>query len=128
MSDAEKKTALELYAVRLARESYERDGATEIGKPYDLRVVIDGEERHVEVKGSTGTDLASVQLTQGEVVHAGRWQPTDLVVVDAIECWRDDAGGVHTSGGRLRAWRNWSPLPADLAPTHLRYSLPSKVS
>jgi hypothetical protein len=106
---------------------YTAEGASlieELGKPYDLRVIIGGVERHVEVKGSMGNDLATVQLTQGEVLHAARWQPTDLVVVDSIVCWRDQTGSVHTKGGELRIWRNWNPLATSLTPTHLRYELP----
>ena len=73
LSDVEKRTALERHAVRMAVEHYWAGGATqidELGKPYDLRVVLDGVERHVEVKGSMGVELATVQLTQGEVDHA----------------------------------------------------------
>lgn len=130
MSDAEMRSSIELYAVKLASDMYYSEGATEIielGKPYDLRVIVHEIERHVEVKGSTGKDLASVQLTQGEVVHAANWQPTDLVVVDGIKCWRDDDGHVLTSGGILRIWRDWQPLQANLAPTHHKYSLPDSV-
>lgn len=126
MADAEKRSALERHAVELARELYVAQGAThieELVKPYDLRVIVGGVERHIEVKGSMGADLASVLLTQGEVAHASSWQPTDLVVVDSIECWRDEAGDIRTSGGYVRQWLDWSPLEADLTPTQLRYGL-----
>ena len=69
----------------------------ELGKPYDLRVVIGGSERHVEVKGSVGHGLESVQLTQGEVDHARNYQPTDLFVVDGISAARDASGSVVTT-------------------------------
>jgi len=131
LADAEKRAALERHAVSAAVELYRRAGATRIderGKPFDLLVVLDGAERHVEVKGSSGVDLGSVQLTQGEVLHASDHQPTDLVVVDEIVCWRDAAGVVRTSGGRLRVWRDWKPDPASLTPTHLRYELPGRHS
>ncbi|MGX5770477.1 protein NO VEIN domain-containing protein [Microbacterium trichothecenolyticum] len=127
-SDAAKRTALELHAVRRAKAYYWAAGATEVeerGKPYDLRVVIGGVERHVEVKGSVGLGLASVQLTQGEVDHARIFQPTDLFVVDGITASRNDDGSVSTSGGVGRIWSNWSPEDRSLRPTHLRYSLPS---
>lgn len=85
LADAAVRVALERHAVQMAYEHYKRAGACEIealGKPFDLRVIIDGGERHVEVKGSMGVGLESVQLTQGEVDHARTWQPTDLFVVD----------------------------------------------
>lgn len=127
MSDAEKRTALEHHAVDMAKQYYLDAGATtieELGKPYDLRVILDGVERHVEVKGSVGTSLESVQLTQGEVDHANGWQPTDLFVVDSIICVRGDGGVVSTSGGVTRRWANWIPANSALRPTHLRYTLP----
>ncbi len=128
LSDAEMRSALERHAVDLAVAHYREQGATqieELGKPYDLRVVIGGDERHIEVKGSTGIEVGSVQLTQGEVLHAMSWAATDLVVVDSIDCWRDDSGVVRTSGGRMRVWSDWVPQQAHLVPTHLRYQLPA---
>ncbi len=127
MADAEKRSALERHAVEIAKQLYLDQGATRIeerGKPFDLVVVLRGVERHVEVKGSTGTDLGSVELTQGEVLHAEGWQPTDLVVVDGITCWRDASGTVQTAGGATRVWREWRPDQRSLTPTHLRYELP----
>ncbi len=128
MADAEKRMALERHSVQVAVEHYRMAGATEIeelGKPYDLRVVIEGVERHVEVKGSVGMDLQSVQLTQGEVDHARSYQPTDLFVVDGIAATLDDDGGVVTAGGTVRLWEGWAPDDRALRPTHLRYSLPT---
>lgn len=128
LADAEKRKALERHAVRLAIDHYRAAGATsieELGKPFDLRVMIDDVERHVEVKGSVGEDLGSVQLTQGEVDHARTYQPTDLFVVDGISATRTDDGEVETNGGVVRIWRDWTPSEKALRPTHLRYSLPS---
>jgi hypothetical protein len=127
LADAEKRKALERHAIHMAIEHYRAVGATEIeelGKPYDLRVLLGGEERHVEVKGSVGVALQSVQLTQGEVDHAGTYQPTDLFVVDGISAFRDAHGAVLTSGGVARIWSDWTPSDVALRPTHLRYTLP----
>ncbi|WP_052492797.1 protein NO VEIN domain-containing protein [Microbacterium sp. MEJ108Y] len=127
LRDAEKRSALEGHAVRLAIEHYRAAGATsieELGKPYDLRVMLNGVERHVEVKGSVGDELENVQLTQGEVVHARAYQPTDLFVVDGISASHDADGLVVTSGGRARLWSDWIPSERALRPTHLRYTLP----
>jgi hypothetical protein len=127
MSDALKRTALERHAVDLAIAFYWDAGATEIeelGKPFDLRVTLDGNERHVEVKGSTGVGIESVQLTQGEVDHAANWRPTDLFVVESIICLRGAGGAIRTSGGVVRHWTDWQPKAGSLRPTHLRYTLP----
>jgi len=127
-SDAALRSAIEAAAVRLAVAHYESIGATEIqelGRPYDLRVVIDGIERHVEVKGSTGNGVESVQLTQGEVDHARSWQPTDLFVVDELVVGPGETeGALAVSGGRVRLWEGWQPAESHLQPTHLRYTLP----
>lgn len=42
---------------------------TEVGKPYDLRALKDGDELHVEVKGSS-QPADDVELTINEVRHA----------------------------------------------------------
>ncbi len=127
ISDAAKREALERHAVNAATAHYQRAGATlieERGKPYDLRVVLDGVERHVEVKGSVGIGLGSVQLTQGEVDHAQTFQPTDLFVVEGIIAARGEGDTVTTTGGEERVWRDWKPDSRSLRPTHLRYQLP----
>lgn len=128
LSDAEKRVALERHSVGMAIAHYWAAGATsveELGKPYDLRVTIDGVDRHVEVKGSVGEELESVQLTQGEVDHARSYQPTDLFVVDGISATRDADGVIEASGGTVRIWSGWTPSERALRPTHLRYTLPT---
>jgi len=127
VTDAERRSAIERHAVEVAKAHYRRIGATEItelGKPYDLRLIVDGQERHIEVKGSTVPNIETVQLTQGEVVHARQWSATDLVVVDGIECGPGTDGALTTSGGTLRIFNGWSPAEQSLQPTHLRYKLP----
>lgn len=128
MSDAAKRVALEKHAVALAIDHYRRAGATHVeerGKPFDLLAVVDGVERHVEVKGSIGIGVNHVQLTQGEVDHARRFQPTDLFVVDQIQASLAEDGTVLASGGAVRIWSAWDPSEHALRPTHLRYTLPT---
>jgi hypothetical protein len=128
LANAARRTALERHAVRMAIEHYRAMGAAEVeelGKPYDLRVTVNGVERHVEVKGSIGLGIGSVQLTQGEVDHAWRHQPTDLFVVDGIIATGGVDGTIETSGGVVRIWSNWMPSNNSLRPTQLRYTLPS---
>lgn len=127
VADAELRKALERHAVARAIAHYRAQGADEIeelGKPYDLRVVLAGVERHVEVKGSVGVGIDSVQLTQGEVDHARAHQPTDLFVVEGIAAERAGDGEVKASGGVVRLWHDWLPVDSALRPTQLRYTLP----
>lgn len=127
MSDAAKRVALEKHAVARAIDHYRREGASHIeerGKPFDLLVVLNGVERHVEVKGTIGIGVEHVQLTQGEVDHANRHQPTDLFVVDEIHASYAEDGTVVTRGGEVRIWSGWTPSERSLRPTHLRYTLP----
>ncbi|BEH02747.1 hypothetical protein brsh051_20280 [Brooklawnia propionicigenes] len=127
IADATLRAAIEQHAVERAISHYKDYGATsieELGKPYDLKVVVGGVERHVEVKGSSGTGVESVQLTQGEVDHANSYRPTDLFIVDGIIVRREPGGGVTAVGGSVRLWADWAPAARSLRPTHLRYSLP----
>lgn len=128
MSDAAKRAALEKHALALAIDYYRSEGASHIeerGKPFDLLVVLNGVERHVEVKGSIGIGVEHVQLTQGEVDHANQYQPTDLFVVDEIHASYAADGAVVTKGGEVRIWAGWTPSERSLRATHLRYTLPS---
>lgn len=125
--DASLRSAIEARAVEQAIERYTALGATEIeerGKPYDLRVMLDGVERHVEVKGSIGNGIDSVLVTQGEVQHAHRWPNTDLFVVDGIVVEPRATAGYDVTGGDIRWWMNWTPTETSLHPTQLRYKLP----
>ncbi|MFD9703746.1 protein NO VEIN domain-containing protein [Lentzea sp. NPDC059081] len=125
LQDVALRLAVERYSVDMAKEHYLGLGATqidELGKPYDLRVLGIGPERHVEVKGSTSW-RAEIELTVNEVRHA-RNHPTDLVVVDRIHAVNDGLGGWDLSGGELRVWSDWSPEDDRLTPTRYCYTLP----
>ncbi|MCC5480838.1 DUF3883 domain-containing protein [Streptomyces barringtoniae] len=71
ISDPKKRKAVEEHAEQLATAHYELQGWTveKLGKPYDLRCTRGTEERHVEVKGTTGA-ATSVELTINEVLYA----------------------------------------------------------
>lgn len=125
IQDAQLRSAIERHAVEAAIDHYAKVGATEIvtlGKPYDIRLFLADEARHIEVKGSS-LSIDTVELTVNEVNHAQFHQPTDLVVVDCIEWSRAD-GEVTTSGGRLRVWSDWTPRSDDLSPRKFEYLLP----
>jgi hypothetical protein len=126
VQDPELRSAIENHAVDRAIEHYESLGATDfvkLGKPYDVRLTLNGDERHVEVKGSSLL-IETVELTINEVTHAETYQPTDLIVVDRIVCERGPDQKYKTSGGRLRIWWNWTPSKAHLSPRKFAYELP----
>jgi len=126
LRDTARKLAIERHAVARAIEHYQALGAQDIevlGKPYDLRVLVDGQEVHVEVKGSGG-ELTEILVTRNEVAHARSYARVELVVVDAIEWRRDASEQIVTSGGRLRHWASWRPTDASLTPVAFSHELP----
>lgn len=126
IADAILRGAIETHAVDLAMNHYRELGyaVTDVGatQSYDVLAIHEGEELHIEVKGSTGT-AAAVELTTNEVTHARAGIPTDLAVVDEIKWTRSDDGSIQTSGGRYRSWRNWQPAEEDLTASRYRYQL-----
>ncbi|MFF7008177.1 DUF3883 domain-containing protein [Streptomyces fimicarius] len=123
ISDPAKRKAIEMYAENMAKAHYEDLGWTvkRLGKPYDLHCTRDGEEKRVEVKGTTGS-AAKVHLTSNEVDHAREPQHTvDLYVVSDIKI----EGENHTaSGGRVLHFKDWFPAEEDLKPRNFEYRLP----
>ncbi len=130
IQDPELRSAVEGHAVAKAIQHYRRRGCKDwekLGKPYDIRLFLDGIERHVEVKGST-LEIETVELTINEVTHADDFQPTDLVVVDQIQWRRDALGKIKTTGGRIRVWTDWAPDEDALSARKFAYVLPPSVS
>ena len=77
------RSAIENHAVDVAIEHYGELGGSDfvkLGKPYDIRLTLDGAERHVEVKGSS-MRIDTVELTINEVTHSEAFQPTDLAEI-----------------------------------------------
>lgn len=124
--DPKLRAAIERRSLDVAREYYDSLNATdlvELGKPYDIRVVVGGVERHCEVKGSSML-IDTVELTINEVDHGKSYSPVDLVVVDGIEYSRNADGEVTAFGGTLRVWRDWTPEDEALRGMKYAYSLP----
>jgi Protein NO VEIN, C-terminal len=126
IADAARRAAVEQHAVDRAT-AHCREHAyqvTDVGtvECYDLRAVKNGEELHVEVKGSIGI-ADYVELTVNEVTHA-EGALTDLVVVDGIRLEQRPDGTFTTSGGRLRHWPSWQLAYSDLSPKRYQYRLP----
>ncbi len=123
ISDPKKRKAIELHAEDMAVAHYEAEGWTvdRLGKPYDLRCTRGTEERHVEVKGTTGAPT-SVELTINEVLHARDKETTvDLYVVSDITL---DTHTYATSGGEVSHYLDWEPAEQDLRPRRYEYRLP----
>ena len=130
IADSAVRTAIEKHAERMCADHYEALGYNVdfVGafRPYDMHLVhrTTGEERHVEVKGSSRS-AATVELTSGEVDHARTHQPTDLFVVADIE-WRLEGPRVEVSGGVAKKYVGWIPASADLTPVRFRCRVPKR--
>jgi hypothetical protein len=125
VSDPKKRKAIELHAEDVAVAHYEGEGwaVERLGKPYDLHCTRDGEERRVEVKGTTGA-ATSVDLTINEVKHARDPQNTvDLFVVSDIKVDMQ-TDQYNATGGRVLHLQNWAPAEEDLRPRSFEYRLP----
>jgi hypothetical protein len=126
--DPKLRAAIERRALDVALVYYEGLGgidATELGKPYDIAVTVDGIERHCEVKGSSML-IDAVELTINEVNHGRDYAHVDLIVVDGIDVSRDNATGeMVATGGTRRIWKNWSPAQEALTARRFTYMLPN---
>ncbi|MFD5633676.1 DUF3883 domain-containing protein [Streptomyces sp. NPDC127077] len=129
ISDPKKRTAIEKHAEDHAVNHYESHGwmVERLGKPYDLRCTRGSEERHVEVKGTTGA-ATSVELTINEVLHARNQNNTvDLYVVSDIKV--DTRTDPYTAtGDTVTHYEDWEPAEVDLRPRKYEYRLPSLPS
>jgi len=128
VQDPQRRAAIEEHAVAAASDYYEKVlGATDwevLGKPYDLKVNVDGVERHCEVKGSSML-IDTVELTINEVSHGREYAHTDLIVVDGIAVTQDETTGqFHATGGRRRIWTDWTPTEDALEARRFAYFLP----
>jgi hypothetical protein len=127
--DPKLRQAIERRSLDVAKAYYVDDQAgtdyEEVGKPYDIRVTVQGVARRCEVKGSS-MEIDTVELTINEVVHGTTFDPLDLIVVDKIVPTRDPESGevIGATGGRRRVWTDWTPAQSDLKPTAYAYALP----
>jgi hypothetical protein len=124
------RSAIERRSLDVVLDHYRDLGAVdlvELGKPYDIKLILDGTERHVEVKGSSML-IDTVELTKNEVDHGQTYPHSDLAVVDGIEWTRQKDASITTSGGRLRVWSSWSPEQDSLTARTYAYLLPTELS
>lgn len=128
LANTELRLGLERHSVDMAKQWYLDQGAAgiiELGKPYDLELVLEQRVRRVEVKGSSLPAVEQVLLTRNEVINARAYPYTDLVVVDGIQYERED-DSYRFSGGELRRWVNW--FPEDVHITGLQYQYQLQTS
>jgi hypothetical protein len=125
LRDAVERRSLDVakayYLTKLGGTDYK-----EVGKPYDIRVTVQGVARRCEVKGSS-MQIDTVELTINEVEHGMAFTPIDLMVVDNIVPTTDPDTGEVTgaTGGRRRVWIDWTPVQSDLKATKYAYTLPA---
>ncbi|WFE47113.1 DUF3883 domain-containing protein [Verrucosispora sp. WMMD1129] len=118
-NDPEFTSTVEKHAVKMAIEHMEKLGwhdVEELGKPFDLVFRKPGEEKHVEVKGTSGAG-AEVEYTANEVAHF-RSCPygADLIVVRDIAVDRS-VRPYAASGGKLLHVQNYTAPGEDLQAT-----------
>jgi hypothetical protein len=93
-----------------------------LSRSYDLHCTRNGQELHVEVKGTTG-DGASVLLTKGEVRHVSEHAADgELFVVSKINLVRGTGG--RARGGEVRRLRPWRLHDGVLEPVGFEWFLP----
>lgn len=121
--DPKRRKAVEQYAMECAKVSYPGAEDTSLTESFDLRSYENGEEVHVEVKGTIGSGNF-ILVTANEIENALSYEwRTDLYVVSQIQLARQDDEYI-ASGGNTHIVRNWSPSMDDLTPTQYRYRIP----
>lgn len=126
--DPAKKKAIELRAMAVASDHYEKLGYdiedTSANSSFDLLCSKPTEMRRVEVKGTTQAPH-SVNVTANEVESArDNDVKTDLFVVYDITVYKQ-AGDFYSEGGDVRLIEDWHPNDEHLTPTQYVYRLPA---
>ena len=114
------RKVVEGHAVQWAIRYYRAQGwvVEYVGssESYDLHCGRGNDDRHVEVKGTTGLG-ETVILTQNEVLHARESHPkVDLFVVTEIHVEGRDSDHPTATGGFAHVCTEWRPAEEDLAP------------
>ena len=128
MQSAVVRRALELRAMDLARTELSASGYTNfedvsLTESFDFRCELDGQEIHVEVKGTTSRG-ERVLLTRNEVAHAREWFPhVVLAVVHGITV-SDASGTITAAGGTTRIVEKWELLDSALEPVSYECIVP----
>jgi len=125
-ADPDKKDAVELRAMNVAKTHYESLGFhiedTSANKPYDLLCRQGAQLIRVEVKGLSGA-LGAVSVTYNEVESAiDQNYRTDLFIVHSIEVKEIGLKEYRGDDGIVVTEEEWRPLEERLKPISYRYS------
>jgi hypothetical protein len=107
--------AMDVAAAELAERGYSSFEDVSLTESYDFLCFREGQETHVEVKGTT-SEGTRVLLTRNEVTHAWEWHPNVvLVVVHGIVLSNADAD-LTATGGTANVIEAWELLDSALEP------------
>jgi hypothetical protein len=134
--DPIRRRRVEERAVELARARYEHDGWTvddvsrrndeTYGTPYDLRCSKDGETRHVEVKGTTGSgEYVRISANERRHAEAGSVDAQSFLFVLEQIGLKTAGGAVRAVGGTVRYDGPFLTRPERFTATQYRYVVPN---
>jgi hypothetical protein len=119
------KAAIEAHAMNAAADYYGSLGRvddTSATESYDYSVMIDGEEWHVEVKG-TSTLGEAVTISPNEVRHAKTFPRVALFILSEIDVEKTENGPL-TSGGKVHLFHPWDITEGELVATNYEWRRP----
>jgi hypothetical protein len=123
------RRAVEARSMEVTREYYKAGGWTvedvSAFRPYDYECTKDGLALHVEVKGSTASDIRQIELTRNEVDHCRSYPAMGLALVSGIRLETGGSGLPVGEGGVLSFVIPWSIEDARLTPLAFAYELPA---
>ncbi len=128
-NDAAANVAIEALAMSRAIEYFSELGCVSDvhgTESFDLVCEVDGQELHVEVKGST-TSTETVFLTANEVSHSQTYPHVALFVLADIDLTRE-SGGIEATGGRTLVFNPWQLDASKLSAVSYRYSIPRQTA
>ena len=126
-TNPELRKAIEDHAMKMATEHFLLEGweVENVSRyeSFDLRCLKDGQEKHVEVKGTT-SDGSQVMLTYNEVEHARQFHQVVLFIVAGIEhASRAKAKLPEVQGGLVTLYDPWNLVDEALRPISFTYTV-----
>ena len=124
------RRAVERQAIEISTRYYEENGwavkDVSAFRPYDLECSRNGQVLHVEVKGTTTSDLKQIELTRNEVDHCQSYPYIELTLVVDVRLETNSAGLPIGAGGVLSRVIPWRVEDQRLAPLTYLYHLPNE--
>lgn len=126
----EERKAVELHAMRIARQLYEEDGWNVVDKsgshPFDLLASRGTDERYIEVKGTTGAG-STILLTRGEINHIQQHKHCSALVIVSNILLNESGETWVASGGIVSTHEDpWNLDLSALEATEYRYTISGK--